>query len=67
MLIVKHFCYVIRPRQIARPMPIGCARARKSSETRPVFRVRKFCLVKKKKLLDLEIYSRVGKTMKKLQ
>ena len=41
-------------------------RARKSSETLPIYQVHKFCLVKKKKSLDLQIYSRIGKTMKKL-
>ena len=40
--------------------------ARKTSETRPIYQVCKFCLVKKKKSLDRQIYSRIGKTMKKL-
>ena len=47
-------------------MPIGRDRADKTSETRPIFRARKFCLVKKKKSLDPQVYSRIGKTMKKL-
>ena len=33
---------------------------------RPIFRGRKLCLEKKKKSLDLQIYSQIGKTMKKL-
>ena len=41
-------------------------RACKTSEARPIYQVRKFCLVKKKKSLDLQIYSRIDKTMKKL-
>ena len=45
-------------------MPIGRARVRKTSETRP--KIRKFCLAKKKKSLDLYIYSQIDETMKKL-
>ena len=56
-----------RLRQIAHRMPIERAWERKTSETRPIFSVRKFCLVKKKKSLDLHIYSRIGETIKKLQ
>ena len=56
-----------RPGQIARPMPIGRGRARKTSETCPIFRARTYCLVKKKKSLDLQIYSRIGETMEELQ
>ena len=41
--------------------------ALKTSKARPNFRVRTFCLVKKNKSLDLLIFSRIGKTMKKLQ
>ena len=56
-----------RPGQIAPPTPsVGRAQARKTSETRPIFLARKFCLVKKEKSLDLQIYKRIGKTMKKL-
>ena len=56
-----------RPEQIAHSMPIERARARKISETCPVFRAaRAFCLAKKKKPLDLQSFSRIGKTMKKL-
>ena len=47
-------------------MPIGRARELKTSETRLIFWAHKFCLVKKKNLLDLQIYSRMGKTIKKL-
>ena len=55
-----------RLRQIVHPMPVGRAWGRKTSEARPIFRVRKFCLVEKKKSLDLHIYSRIGETIKKL-
>ena len=55
-----------RPGQIARPTPIGRAQVRKTSETPPIFRACKFCLTKMKKSLDLQIYSGIGKTMKKL-
>ena len=59
-----HFLHELnRPGQIARPMPIGRARVRKTSETRP--KIRKFCLAKKKKSLDLYIYSQIDETMKK--
>ena len=60
---------------IVRPMPVGCARARNSSEAPPnnlvdliffVFLKGK-SLVKNKKILDLQVSSRIGKTMKKLQ
>ena len=57
----------VRSRQIARLMLIGSARARKISETRPIFQVRTFCFLKNKKPLDLQVFSRIGKTMKKLQ
>ena len=50
-----------RSAQIARPMPIGHAQARKTFEARPIF-----CHVKKKKTLDLQISSQIDKTMKKL-
>ena len=56
-----------RPEEIARPMPIGRARAHKISDTRPIFRAGTFCLVEKKKPLDLQDFSQIGKTMKKLQ
>ena len=46
-----------RPGQIARPMPIWCAWARKTSKVRPTFRERTFCLVKKKTSFDLQISS----------
>ena len=35
-------------------------------KSHPIFRARKFCLEKKEKSLDLQIYSQLGKTMKKL-
>ena len=65
---IGHFSHVTknRPGQIARPMPIGRAGARKISEMRPIFRARRFCLLERKKSLDLQIYSRIRKTMKKL-
>ena len=55
------------PGQIARPMSIGRYHTRKAFETRMIFRARTFCLVKKKKTLDLQFFSRIGKTMKMLQ
>ena len=61
------FCSISRPGQIALPMLIGRAWVRKTSKTRPIFRARTFGVVKKKKSLDLQIYSRLGKPMKKLQ
>ena len=45
-----------------RSMSIGHAQARKTPETHPIFRACKFCLVEKKKSLDLQIYNRIGKT-----
>ena len=33
----------------------------------PIFRARIFCLLKKKKTLDLQVFSQIVKTMKKLQ
>ena len=47
-----------RSGQIERPI--------KTSEMHPIFRARKFCLTKKKKSLDLQIYIDLDKTMKKL-
>ena len=35
----------------------------KTSERRPIYQERKFCLAKRKKSLDLQIYSRIGKTV----
>ena len=55
------------PGQIACLKPIGRARVLKTSKTRPIFREHKFFLVKKKKPLDLQVFSRLGKTIKKLQ
>ena len=52
-----------RPGQIARSIPIGHARVRKTSEA---CRARTFCLVKKKNSFDLQISSQIDKTMKKL-
>ena len=46
--------------------PIGRAQAHKTSETCPNFWVCAFGLVKTKKLIDLQVFSRIGKTMKKL-
>ena len=58
---------IFRPGQTARPMPIRWARVSKTPEARPIFWARTFCFVKKKKPLDLQVFSRIGKTMKKLQ
>ena len=41
--------------EIARPMQLGRAGARKTSETRPIFQARTFCLLKKKKNINLEV------------
>ena len=38
----------------------------KSSKTCPILRAPTFCLVKIKKPLDLQVLSRIGKTMKRL-
>ena len=35
--------------------------------TRLIFQVRILCLVKKKKKLDLQVFSKIDKTMKRLQ
>ena len=59
--ILHEFTHFI---QIARPLPIGLARVRKTSETNPILRARKFCLLKKS--INLQVFSRLGKTMKKL-
>ena len=65
-IILGRFSYKeIRPGQIARPIVIERARVRKTSETRPIFRARTFRLVKKKKALDLQVFNRIGRTMKK--
>ena len=56
----------IRPGQITRPMPIGRARARKTSEMQPIFRASPFCLVKNQIPLDLQFFNRIGRTMKEL-
>ena len=56
----------IRPGQIARPMPIGRVWGRKTSEMRLIFRALTFCLVKGKNPLDPQVFSRIGKIMKKL-
>ena len=55
------------PGQIARPMSIGRYHTRKAFETCMIFRAGTFCLVKKKKTLDLQFFSRIGETFKKLQ
>ena len=52
--------------QNAHQVPIGRARACKISETHWNFRARAFSLVKKKKILDLQVFSRIGKTMEKV-
>ena len=60
--VCNAIAFYIGPRcrsgQIARPI--------KTSEMHPMFRARKFCLTKKKKSLDLQIYIDLDKTMKKL-
>ena len=48
-------------------MPIGHAQARKTSETCPILRARTLCFAKNKKQLNLQVFNRIGKTMKKLQ
>ena len=50
--------------QIARLVPIRRACARKTYERRPIFWARKFYLAKKKKMLDIQIFSRMGKKRK---
>ena len=57
----------LQPGQIACPMPIGRARARKISDACQIFRTRKFCLMKKKNSFDLQISSQIDKAFKKLQ
>ena len=54
------------PGKITRPMLIGRAQVHKIPEMRPIFRKRIFWLIKKKKF-DLQVFSRLGETMKKLQ
>ena len=66
-LFLAHCRSFHRPAQIAPPMLIRRARARKTSETRPIFRANTFCLVKRKKILDLQVFSQIGKIIKKLQ
>ena len=44
----------------------GLDKACKTSNTHPIFQACRFCLVKKKKILHLQINSQIGKTMKKL-
>ena len=56
-----------KPWQITRPMQTEHARARKTSETSTIFWGRTFCFLQIKKIINLQIYSRIGKTMKKLQ
>ena len=55
-----------RSGQIARPMRITRASAHKTFEKHPTFRAHKLCLVEKEKSLDLQAYSRIRKTIKKL-
>lgn len=50
-----------------RVMPIGVTRAYKASEARLVFWVCIFCFIKKKKPLDLQNFSQIGKKMKMLE
>ena len=58
---------IYKPAQIACQMPIGHAEARKTSKTCSIFRARIFFLVKRKKTLNLQVFSWIGKTIKKLQ
>ena len=63
----SRFLYLyFRSGQTARSMRITRARAHKTSEKSPIFRPRKFCLAKKEKSLDLQVYGRISKTIKKL-
>ena len=54
----------IRPGQTARPWVRSDAQ---NLFFFPIFRARIFCLLKKKKTLDLQVFSQIVKTMKKLQ
>ena len=57
-----------KSRKIARPMLIGHAWTRKTSETRPIFWARTFSLAKMKKTsLNIRVFRWIGKTIKKLQ
>ena len=56
-----------RPGQIERPRRIGHARVRKTSDRRLSFWEGTFSIVKNKKPLDLQVFCRIDKTMKKLQ
>ena len=55
---------VHRAGQIAHPMPIGRVRMRKTSEARRIFREHTFYLQKKKRPLDLSIFTQIGKILK---
>ena len=67
----KCFCYILVIEQLSlsgclfflRYSGLDKLRARSAS----VFRAHTFCLVKKKKTLNLHVFGRTGKTMKKLQ
>ena len=64
-MVWKHL--VTRPGQITHPMPIGRAQAHNVSETHPIFWLLRFCLVKtNKKTSDLQIFTLIGKTVKRL-
>ena len=58
--------YLLRPGQIGRPVTSGRARAQ-NPETCPILRARNSCLVNNKNILDLQVFNRIGKTIKKLQ
>ena len=60
--VQSNFYLIAEAATISKPGQI----ARKTSETCQIFRARTFCLLERKKSLDLQIYSRIGKTIKKL-
>ena len=55
-----------RPGQIAHPMSIGRAQVHKPLRRARFFGLVNFALKKKKKWLDLQIYSQIDKTVNKL-
>ena len=55
---------MFRPGQIAHPMPIGRAKPLRCAQ---FFRHAHFDMLKWKKTLNLQVFSRIGKTMKKSQ
>lgn len=62
MINFKHF---LGQTIFSRFSRMGCALPRKTSETLPMFWARTVFFVKKMKALDVQIFSRIGETMKK--